>query len=61
MKELEASPFPFTMQLDESTEAFQCAKLLAHVRYMHDEQLKNNFYFASPFLKLLKLQAYCKW
>ena len=54
MEELKASPFPFSMQLDERTDFSQCAQLLAEVQYM---QLKKNSYFASPFLKLLRLQT----
>ena len=31
MEELKASPFPFSMQLDESTDVSQCAQLLVYV------------------------------
>ena len=33
MEELKASPFPFSMQLDESTDVSQCAQLLVYALY----------------------------
>ena len=43
MKELKASLFPFSMQLGESTDVSQCVQLLAYVRYMHAEEIKEEF------------------
>ena len=43
MKELKASLFPFSMQLDESTDVSQCVQLLAYVRYMLAEEIKEEF------------------
>jgi len=60
MEELKASPFPFSIQLDETTDVSQCAQLLAYVGYMHADAKKNS-YFASLFLKLLRLQTYYRW
>ena len=48
MEELKASPFPFSMQLDESTDVSQCAHLLAYVRYMHANAIKQEFLFCEP-------------
>jgi len=60
MEELKSSPFPFSIQLDESTDVSQ---LLAYVRYMHADAItvKKNSSFASFFLKLLRLQTYYRW
>jgi len=48
MEELKASPFPFSIQLDESTDVSQCAQLLAYVRYMHADAIKEEFLFCQP-------------
>ena len=40
MEKQKASPFPFSMQLNESTNVSQCAQLLAYVRYMHADAIK---------------------
>ena len=40
MEELKFLPFPFSMQLDESTDVSQCAQLFAYVRYMHADAIK---------------------
>jgi len=61
MEELKASPFPFSIQLVESTDVSQCAQLLAYVDICTPMQLKKNSYFASFFLKLLRLQIYYRW
>ena len=45
MEELKASPFPFSMQLDESIDVSQCAHFLAYVRYMHAGANKEEFLF----------------
>ena len=36
------------MQLDESTDVSQCAHLLAYVRYMHVDAIKEEFLFGEP-------------
>ncbi|XP_063872897.1 zinc finger BED domain-containing protein 5-like [Scylla paramamosain] len=38
----------FIIQLDESTDAQSCSQLLAFVRYVHDEDLKEEFLFCEP-------------
>ncbi|GBP47212.1 Protein ZBED8 [Eumeta japonica] len=45
IEELNASPFPFSMQLDESTDVSQCSQLLVFVRYVkHDTRsIKEEF------------------
>jgi len=45
MEELKASLFPFRIKLDESTDVSQCAKILAYVRYMHADAIKEEFLF----------------
>ena len=54
MKELKASPFPFSMQLDESTDVSQCAQLLAYVRCIHADATKEKFLFCEPFSESTK-------
>jgi len=53
MEELKASPFPFSVQLDESTDVSQCAQLLAYVRYMHADAIKE-FLFCKPLSETTK-------
>ena len=48
MEELKASPFSFSMQLDENTDVFQCVQLLAYARYMHADVIKQEFLFCEP-------------
>ncbi|XP_045109127.1 zinc finger BED domain-containing protein 5-like [Portunus trituberculatus] len=38
----------FSIQLDESTDVQSCSQLLAFVRYVHDEDLKEEFLFCEP-------------
>ena len=54
MEELKASPFPFSMQLDESTDVSQCAQLLVFVRYMHADTIKEEFLFCEPLSETTK-------
>ena len=54
MEELKASPFPFSMQLDESTNVSQRAQLLAYVRYMHADGIKEEFLFCEPLFESTK-------
>ena len=54
MEELAASPFAFSMQLDESTDVSQCSQLLVFVRYAHGEKIKEEFLFCEPLLETTK-------
>lgn len=54
MAELSASSFGFSMQLDESTDVSQCSQLLAFVRYVHDDEIKEEFLFCEPLLETTK-------
>ncbi len=38
--ELKASPFPFSMQLDETTDISNCSQLLVFVRYVSADTIK---------------------
>ncbi|XP_025201805.1 protein ZBED8-like [Melanaphis sacchari] len=40
--ELDSTQFPFSMQLDESTDISQCSQLLVFVRYIHSGTLMKN-------------------
>ncbi|XP_042228922.1 protein ZBED8-like [Homarus americanus] len=54
MEELAATPFPFSMQLDETTDVSQCSQLLVFVRYMHADAIKEEFLFCEPLLETTK-------
>lgn len=54
MEELAATPFPFSMQLDEATDVSQCSQLLAFVRYVHADAIKEEFLFCEPLLETTK-------
>jgi len=54
MEKLKASPFPFSIQLDESTDVSQCVQLLAYVRYMHADAMKQEFLFCKPLSEATK-------
>ena len=43
MKKLKAPLFPFSMQLGKSTNVSQCAQLLAYIRCMHADAIKEEF------------------
>lgn len=47
--ELKAPPFPFSMQLDESTDVSHCSQLLVFVRYVHNatKTMKEEFLFCN--------------
>ena len=47
-EELKALPFPFSMQLDESTDVSQRAHLFAYDRYVHAGAIKEDFLFCEP-------------
>jgi len=40
IEELKTSPFPFSMQLDESSDISNCCQLLVFVRYVHANTIK---------------------
>ena len=52
MEELATSPFPFSLQLDESTDISYCSLLVCYVRYVNGKEIKEDFLFASLFWKL---------
>lgn len=52
--ELDSTPFPFNMQLDESTDISQCSQLLVFVRYIYSGTSKEEFLFCQPLLKSTK-------
>ena len=43
----EMKAFPFCIQVDESTDVSSCAQLLVFVRYIHLEDVKEEFLFCS--------------
>ena len=45
MEELKTTPFPFSMQLDESSDISNCCQLLVFVRYVHADIIKEEFLF----------------
>ena len=51
MKELATSPFPFSFQLDESTDVSYCSQLVCYVRYVNGNEIKE-FLFVNLFWKL---------
>lgn len=51
IRELDSTPFPFSMQLDESTDISQCSQLLVFVRYIYSGTSKDEFLFCQPLLK----------
>jgi hypothetical protein len=54
MDELRSSPFPFGIQLDETTDVSQCSQLLVFVRYVHVDEIKEEFLFCEPLLETAK-------
>lgn len=52
--ELKASPFPFSMQLDETTDISNCSQLLVFVRYVSADTIKEEFLFCEPLLQTTK-------
>ncbi|VVC43271.1 Hypothetical protein CINCED_3A015786 [Cinara cedri] len=49
--ELNSTPFPFSMQLDENIDISQCSQLLVFVRYMCSGTSKDEFLFCQPLLE----------
>ncbi|GFS29371.1 protein ZBED8 [Nephila pilipes] len=54
INELKASPFPFSMQLDETTDISNCSQLLLFVRYVSADTIKEEFLFCEPLLQTTK-------
>lgn len=56
IEELNSSLFPFSMQLDESTDVSQCSQLLVFVRYVHHDtrSIKEEFLFCDSLLETTK-------
>ena len=52
--ELAASPFPFSMQLDETTDISECSQLLVFVRYVHADAIKEEFLFCESLSETTK-------
>lgn len=52
--EMRSSPFPFSMQLDESTDVAQCSQILVFLRYVLSGLLKEEFLFCKPLLATTK-------
>ena len=45
MEELKTTPFPFSLQLDESLDNCNCYQLLVFIRYVHADIIKEEFLF----------------
>ena len=45
MEELKTTPFPFSLQLDESSDISNCCQLLVFIRYVHADTIKEEFLF----------------
>ena len=54
MQELKNSPFKFSLQLDETTDVSQCCQLLAFVRYVHNNSIKEEFLFCEKLTETSK-------
>lgn len=52
--ELKTSPFPFSIQLDETTDISNCSQLLVFVRYISADTVKEEFLFCEPLLQTTK-------
>jgi hypothetical protein len=55
MEELTALPFPFTMQLDETTDISQYSQRLVFVRYVHADAIKEEFLCCGSLLETTKI------
>ena len=53
-KELQVSPHPFSLQLDETTDVAQCSQLLVFVRYVSSGSIKEEFLFCKPLVATTK-------
>ena len=54
IEELTDTTFPFSMQLDETTDITQCSQLLVFVRYVHIDTIKEEFLFCEPLIETTK-------
>ena len=50
-EELTTSPFPFSLQLDESTDVSYCSQLVCYVRYVNGHEINEEFLFSEPLLE----------
>nr|XP_008103991.1 PREDICTED: SCAN domain-containing protein 3 isoform X1 [Anolis carolinensis]XP_008103992.1 PREDICTED: SCAN domain-containing protein 3 isoform X1 [Anolis carolinensis]XP_008103993.1 PREDICTED: SCAN domain-containing protein 3 isoform X1 [Anolis carolinensis]XP_008103994.1 PREDICTED: SCAN domain-containing protein 3 isoform X1 [Anolis carolinensis]XP_008103995.1 PREDICTED: SCAN domain-containing protein 3 isoform X1 [Anolis carolinensis]XP_008103997.1 PREDICTED: SCAN domain-containing protei len=49
IQEIKSAPLPiFSIQLDESTDVANCSQLLVYVRYINDDDFKDEFLFYKP-------------
>ena len=50
IRELEHTPFTYSLQLDESTDISQCSQLLVYVRYVNNNLIQEsaNFFWNGP-------------
>jgi hypothetical protein len=48
MGELEASPLPVNIQLNETTDMANCSKMLHSTWYLKSEVMKHQFIFCKP-------------
>jgi hypothetical protein len=51
IEKLAASPFPFSMQVDETTYISQRSQLIVFVRYVHADDIKEQFLFCESLLQ----------
>ena len=51
IQELKETKYPFSMQLDESTDIASNCQLLVFVRYVHKDSIKEEYLFCEPLLK----------
>ena len=54
MEELATYPFPFSLQLDESTVVSYCSQPVCYVRYANGNEIKEEFLFREPLLETAK-------
>ena len=54
MEELPSSPFPFSLQLDKSTDVSYCSQLVSYVRYVNGDKIEEKFLFCESLLNTAK-------
>ena len=54
MEKLASSPFPFSLQLDESTNVSYCSQLVSYVRYLNGHKIKEEFLYCESLLDSAK-------
>ena len=52
---LATSPFPFSLQLDESTDVSYCSQLVCYVHYVNGNEIKEEFLFCELLLETAKV------